>query len=119
MLPDISYYIGNRYLRPVIITNDDETQKGSNALITAITYAMNSRYTASFAMEYNFDYGKTVRSELTFLRRYHRLYYGLTFALDETLDNSSVVFSVWPQGIKDLALGSRKYTDLSDRVMAD
>ena len=119
VFPDISYYVGNRYLRPVIATSDGKTEKGSNALITALTYAMNSRYTATFAMEYNFDYGKTVRSELTFLRRYHRLYYGLTFTLDETLDSSSVVFSVWPQGVKDLALGSRKYTELSDRVMAD
>jgi hypothetical protein len=103
----------------VIINTDEGVQKGSNSLITAMTYALNSRYTATFGMEYNFDYGKTVRSELAIIRRYHRLYYGLTFTLDKTLESSSIVFSVWPQGIKDLAVGSRKYTDLSDRVMAD
>jgi hypothetical protein len=119
VFPDISYYVGNRYLRPVVINTDEGVEQGSNALIGAITYAMNSRYTATFGMEYNFDYAKTVRSELAIIRRYHRLYYGLIFTLDKTLESSSVVFSVWPQGVKDLALGSRKYTDISDRVMAD
>ena len=112
--PDISYYIGNRYLRPVIIdiAADDIHEEGSDSVIMAVTYAMNPKYTAIFAQEYNLDYGKNVKSELTILRRYHRMYYGFTFATDESLKRKSVVFSIWPQGVKELALGRRKYVAL-------
>jgi hypothetical protein len=112
--PDISYYIGNRYLRPVIIdiATDDIHEEGSNAVIMAATYAMNPKYTAIFAQEYNIDYGKNVKSGLTILRRYHRMYYGFTFATDESLKRKSVVFSIWPQGVQELAMGRRKYVAL-------
>ncbi|MHC5060490.1 MAG: LPS assembly protein LptD [Planctomycetota bacterium] len=110
--PDISYYIGNRYLRPIIISTDDGFEQGSNSFILAVTYALNPKYTATFAQEYNFDFGKNIKSELTLLRRYHRMYYGFTFATDESLKRRSVVFSIWPQGVKELALGNRRYIGL-------
>lgn len=119
--PDISFYLGNRYLRPVIITDPDGNvlEKGSNSVVAALTYALTPRYTVSFSQEYNFDYGKSVRSEVTLLRRYHRLYYGLTFAADESLDRQSLVFSLFPQGVDELALGRRKYTALAGPIIDD
>jgi len=119
--PDISYYIGNRYLRPVIIdiTADNIHEEGSNSVIMAATYALNPKYTATFAQEYNFDFGKNIKSELTILRRYHRMYYGFTFATDESLKRKSVVFSIWPQGVKELAMGRRKYIGLVGPVSED
>jgi len=119
--PDISYYIGNRYLRPVIIdiASDNIHEEGSNSVIMAATYALNPKYTATFAQEYNFDFGKNIKSELTILRRYHRMYYGFTFATDESLKRKSVVFSIWPQGVRELALGRRKYIGLVGPVSED
>jgi hypothetical protein len=117
--PDISYYIGNRYLRPIIISTDDGFEKGSNSFIVAATYALNPKYTATFAQEYNFDFGKNIKSELTLLRRYHRMYYGFTFATDESLERKAVVFSIWPQGVKELALGRRKYIGLVGPISED
>ncbi len=119
--PDISYYIGNRYLRPIIIdiATDNIHEEGSNSFVMAATYALNSKYTATFAQEYNFDFGKNVKSELTLLRRYHRMFYGFTFATDESLKRKSVVFSIWPQGVKELVLGRRKYTGLVGPVSED
>lgn len=107
--PDLSYYVGNRYLRPVIVDIPAEGvyEQGSNSLITAITYTLSPRYTATFAQEYNFDYGKTVRSELSIIRQYHRLFYGVNVSLDESLDRQAVSLSIWPQGIKELAVGKR------------
>ncbi|MBN1815978.1 MAG: hypothetical protein JW828_01370 [Sedimentisphaerales bacterium] len=126
VFPDMSYYVGNRYLRPVVIDADrngdginDVHEEGSNALVTAITYRLNERYTATVSQEYNFDYGKSVRSDLTFLRRYHRLYYGLTFSLDQTRDRQSVSLSVWPEGVKELALGSRKYVGITGPLLEE
>ena len=113
--PNLSWYIGNRYLRRVVSTNStgEYHQEGSDSVTFGITYKLSSRYTVLFNQEYNFDYGKNVQSELAIVRHYHRIYYGFTISTDESLDSSSIVFSIWPEGIKDLAVGSRKYYGLS------
>ena len=123
--PDVSVYLGNRYLRPVIVEARDENnaleafEKGSNSVVAAMTYALNSRYTLSISQEYNFDYGKNVRSEVTVIRRYHRMYYALTFSADESLDRQSIVFSLWPEGVEELAMGRRRYAGISNLTMDD
>lgn len=119
--PDISYYVGSRYLRPVQVQvdrNDDGTldafEKGSHSVIGAISWQLNSRYTLTVAQEYNFDFGAAIRSEVSLVRRYHRVYYALTFAADQTMDRRSVMFSVWPQGVNEAAIGSRRLTGLAE-----
>jgi len=124
--PDISYYVGSRYLRPVLIRVDengdgtvDINEEGSHAFVTAITYRISPRYAVSFAQEYNFDFGKSVRSDFALIRQYHRLFYALTVSLDQSLKRNSVMISVWPQGVDELAVGSRKYTGLTGQVVED
>ncbi|MDD5064740.1 MAG: hypothetical protein PHQ35_08300 [Phycisphaerae bacterium] len=107
--PNLSYYIGSRYLRRVRVLDEE----GSNAFVFAATYVLDPRYTIIFAQEYDFDYGLNVRSDVTLLRRYHRMYYGLTFSADESLDRQSVVFSIWPQGVPEMGTGGRKYTGMT------
>jgi hypothetical protein len=106
--PNLSYYIGSRYLRRV----DIEDEKGSNAVTLTASYKIDPRYTAIFAQEYDFDYGVNVRTDITLLRRYHRIYCGLTFTADQSLDRQSIVFSIWPEGVSELAIGSRRYVGL-------
>ena len=115
--PDLSYYIGSRYLRPVIvkIPAKDVYEEGSHSLVAAITYALSPRYTATFAQEYNFDYGQAVRSELSIIRRYHRLFYGFNFSLDESLARQTVSLSVWPQGVQELTVG-RRYIGMTETI---
>jgi len=103
--PNLSYYIGSRYLRNVNVLNEE----GSNAFVFAATYEIDPRYTVIFAQQYDFDYGANMRSDITLIRRYHRLFYGLTFSADESLDEQAIVFSIWPQGVPELAIGSRRY----------
>ena len=107
--PNLSYYIGNRYLRRVKVLDEE----GSNAFTFAATYVLDPRYTIVFAQEFDFDYGVNVRSDVTLLRRYHRMYYGLTFSADESLDRQAIVFSIWPQGVPELAIGRRRYMGLT------
>ncbi|MBP8604285.1 MAG: hypothetical protein KBI46_00400 [Phycisphaerae bacterium] len=118
--PDISYYLGTRYLYPVVLPVDktrdgipDIYEKGSNSFVAAVTYRLSQRYTATFSQEYNFDFGKAIRSDLALIRHYHRLFYAMSLSLDESLNRSSVMFSVWPQGVEELTVGSRKYTALT------
>jgi hypothetical protein len=47
------------------------------------------------------------------------MYYGFTFATDESLERKSVVFSIWPQGVKELVLGRRKYIGLVGPISED
>ena len=112
--PDINYYIGSRYLRPSIVTSGGVYEEGSQIIIGSIAYKLNERYTMMFSQQYNADYGKNVKSELAILRLYHRLYYSLSFATDDSLDRDSIMFSIWPQGVKELSFGKRKYISLSE-----
>jgi hypothetical protein len=107
--PDLSYYIGSRYLRNVKVLDEH----GSNAFVFAASYVLDPRYTVVFSQQFDFDYGANVESHITLIRRYHRVFWSLTFSADASLDRQAVMFSVWPQGVPELALGSRRYTGLS------
>ncbi len=109
--PDLSYYVGSRYLRRL---DNGLGEKGSNMFTFAATYVIDPRYTLVLSNQYDFDYGAGVLSELTLMRRYHRLNIGLTFSVDESRDRQSVVFSIWPQGVSELSFGPRRYMRLGE-----
>jgi len=107
--PDLSYYIGSRYLRRI---DNNLGEKGSNMFTFAATYVLDPRYTAIYSAQYDFDYGATLRSDISLIRRYHRMYYGITYSSDASLDRQAIVFSVWLQGVPELAIGPRRYMGL-------
>ncbi|MFB0525674.1 MAG: LPS assembly protein LptD [Phycisphaerae bacterium] len=109
--PNLSYYIGSRYLRRV---RNNLGEKGSNAFTFAATYELDPRYTAVFSQQYDFDYGVNIRSDITLIRQYHRLFFAITYSVDESLDQHSVVFSLWPQGVPEMAMGPRRYMRTAD-----
>ncbi len=106
--PDLSYYIGSRYLRRVEVLDE----KGSNAFTFAATYVLDPRYTVVFSQQFDFDYGANIRSDIALIRRYHRVYCALTYSTDQSLDRQSIVFSIWPEGLPELAIGPRRYMGL-------
>jgi hypothetical protein len=108
---DLSYYVGSRYLSRL---DNGLGEKGSNMFTFAATYVIDPRYTLVLANQYDFDYGAGVLSELTLMRRYHRLNIGLTFSVDESRDRQSVVLSIWPQGVSELSFGPRRYMRLGE-----
>ncbi|MCP4261122.1 MAG: LPS-assembly protein LptD [Planctomycetes bacterium] len=108
--PDLSYYIGSRYLRRI---NNGFGEEGSNAFTCAATYVLDPRYTLIYSGQLDFDYGKTVRSDVTLIRQYHRMYCGITYSADASLDRQAIVFSIWPQGVPDLSIGSSRYMGTS------
>ncbi|MHC4633377.1 MAG: LPS assembly protein LptD, partial [Planctomycetota bacterium] len=104
--PNLSYYIGSRYLKRI---DNGLGEEGSNAFTFAASYVLDPRYTVVFSQQYDFDYGANIRSEITLIRRYHRLRYGITLRVDESMDRKSIVFSVWPEGVKELGFGPKRY----------
>ena len=107
--PNLQYYIGSRYLRRL---DNGNGEKGSNAFTFAATYVLDPRYSVVFSQQLDFDYGAAVRRDITLIRRYHRLYWGLTYSADESLDKRSIALSLWPQGVSGLAFGESKYIGL-------
>lgn len=105
--PNLSYYIGSRYLKRI---DNGLGEEGSNAFTFAASYVLDPRYTVVFSQQYDFDYGANIRSEVMLIRRYHRLCYGITFRVDESMDRKAIVFSVWPEGVQELGFGSERYT---------
>ena len=109
--PNLSYYIGSRYLKRL---DNGFGEKGSNAFTFAATYELDPRYTMIFSQQFDFDYGVNICSDITLVRRYHRVYFALTYSVDESLDQSAVVFSIWPEGVPELAIGPRRYMRWAD-----
>ncbi len=107
--PGLSYYIGSRYLRRL---DNGLGEKGSNALTFAATYELDPRYTLVFSQQMDLDYGLNIRSDITVIRRYHRLYLALTYSADESLNQHAVVISIWPQGVPEMAIGPSRYMAL-------
>jgi len=107
--PNLSYYIGSRYLRRF---NNGLGEKGSNMFTFAATYVLDPRYTLVFSQQFDFDYGASIRSDITLLRRYHRMYWGFTYSADESLDRQAILLSVWPQGVPEMSIGPRRYMKL-------
>lgn len=107
--PNLSYYVGSRYLRNV---ENGLGQTGSNALTFAATYVLDPRYTLVLAEQYDSDYGANIRTDLTVIRKYHRMNLALTFSVDESVEEQRIVFSLWPEGVPELAIGLRRYMDL-------
>jgi len=101
--PNLSYYIGTRYMRSIEIDGD----RGSNALTFAATYKISQRYTLTFAEQYDFKRDGRTLTQVSLIRRYHRLYYGITYGIDETLDRRTIMFTIWPEGIGEMGSGSR------------
>ena len=106
--PNLSYYVGSRYLRRLNLRGE----QGSNIVNFALTYVLDPRYTVVFSQEWDFDYGKTIRSDITLIRKYHRIHCAFTYSSDMSLDRQAIVFSIWPQGVKELAIGKRKYVGI-------
>ena len=107
--PNLSYYVGSRYLRDV---DNGLGQHGSNAVTFALTYLLDPRYTLVLSEQYDFDYGANIRSDLTLIRKYHRVNFAVTLSVDDSLDEQRIVFSLWPEGMPELAIGLRRYMGL-------
>jgi hypothetical protein len=118
--PDMSVYVGTRYLKNLIL---DDTlyntfyEHGTNTIRMAMSCRFSPRYSMSLSQEYDWDFGQSVRSEVVLIRRYNRLLYSIGYSIDESIDSSAFTLSIWPQGVKELALGTRNYVGITNSSM--
>jgi len=107
--PDLTYYVGTRYLHRFFLGGE---ARSSNALTFALTYVLDPRYTLVFSEQFDLHSGLNIATDLTLIRKYHRMNLALTFSVDESMAQERVVLSLWPEGIPELTIGLRRYMGL-------
>ncbi|MFH1616156.1 MAG: hypothetical protein ABIG61_13855 [Planctomycetota bacterium] len=106
--PNLSYYIGSRYLKRINVLGE----KGANPVTVSLSYQINPRYSISLANTYDFDYSDLIETEINLIRKYNRVFYALTFLDDETRERQSIVFSIWAEGVSDIGFGPVRHARL-------
>ena len=102
--PRLSYLLGYRFI--------DESQ--SNLLGIDMNYRMNEKHTLAVREAFDLERGQTLKFTVAFIRKFPRWYGALSFQLDEAEDDFGVSLVVWPEGLPQAALGSRRFTGLAN-----
>lgn len=104
--PRLSYLIGYRYI--------NETD--SNLLAFDMNYRMTEKHMLALREAFDLDEGRTLDFTVGFIRRFPRWYGAISFALDNAEDDFGVSVSIWPEGLPQAALGSRRFTGLASSM---
>ncbi|MCU0916418.1 MAG: hypothetical protein MUC88_17915 [Planctomycetes bacterium] len=107
--PDLSYYLGTRYLRTYDI---GQGPRSARILTFSATYVLDARYSLVLSEQYDFVYQANITTDVTLVRKYHRLNLGLTFNISDALDDRRIFLSLWPEGLPEASFGQRRYLGL-------
>lgn len=102
--PRFSYLVGYRFIDP---TN-------SNLLGFDLNYKLTEKHTLAVRELFDLDRGATLDFTIALVRRFPRWFGAISFELDEAEDDFGVSFSLWPEGLPNAALGSRRFTGLAN-----
>jgi hypothetical protein len=107
--PRFNCYIGHRYIG---LTD-------SNLLAFGSTYQLNSKYSVAMEEQFDLEAGKNSDLEVSLVRKMPRWNFALTAGFDKTSDVNSVSLSLWPEGIPQWTLGSRKFARMTKFMPTD
>lgn len=102
--PRLSYLIGYRFI--------DESE--SNLLGFDMNYRLTEKHTVAVRELFDLDRGRTLDFTIAFIRKFPRWYSAISFELDEAEDDFGISMSLWPEGLPQAALGSRRFTGLAN-----
>jgi hypothetical protein len=101
--PRLSYLVGYRYVG----------ETSSNLLGFGANYRLTEKHTLAIRDQFDLDRGETLEFTVGLIRRFPRWYGAVSFELDQAEDDFGMSFSVWPEGLTNVALGSRRFTGLA------
>lgn len=101
--PRLSYLIGYRYIE----------ESNSNLLAFDLNYKLSEKHTLAIRELFDLQRGRTLDFTIGIIRKFPRWFGALSFELDDAEDDFGVSFSIWPEGIPQAALGSRRFTGLA------
>ena len=109
--PRLSYLLGYRFI----------DEGNSNLLGFDMNYRLTEKHTVALRERFDLDRGRTLDFTVAFVRRMPRWFSAVSFELDEAEDDFGISFSLWPEGIPQAALGSRRFTGLANttRIIND
>jgi hypothetical protein len=76
-------------------------------------YRLNEKHITAFRIWYDVDRGSLGELAISYIRKLPRWYFAVNFEVDEVFDDVKVSVSLWPEGIPEWTLGSRRFTGLS------
>jgi len=101
--PRLAYVIGTRYAGDIDM----------NFVGGGWNYRLSQKHITSVRTWYDIDSGDLGEISVAYIRKLPRWYIGLNFEYDRVDDDFTVSISLWPQGIPEWALGSRRFTGLA------
>jgi hypothetical protein len=87
--PYLSYFLGNRYVHA--LDTDEWT--------VAVDYKLTSKYQLIAAESFDTNQGRNILSSFTVIRNFPRLNTALTVTYDANNADTSVSFTMWPEGL--------------------
>jgi hypothetical protein len=102
--PRLSYLIGYRFI----------LETDSHLLAFDLNYRMTEKHSIALRELFDLDRGTTNEFTIGLIRRYPHWYSALSFELDRAEDDFGVSLSIWPEGLPSAALGSRRFTGISE-----
>ena len=100
--PRLNYLFGYRLIK--------ETE--SNLINFDMNYRLSEKHTLAVRERFDLDRGRTLDFTLAFIRKLPRWFGAISFSLDEAEDDFGVSFSLWPEGLPQAKLGSRRFTGI-------
>lgn len=101
--PRLAYVFGSRYAGDIHMSL---VGGGWN-------YKLNEKHITTVRGWWDVDTGKLGEISVAYIRKLPRWYVGLSWEYDNVEDDCSVSISVWPEGIPEWTLGSRRFTGLA------
>lgn len=101
--PRTSYFIGARYAGDIEMS----------LVGGGFNYKLNEKYITATRIWLDVDTGDLGETSFAIIRRYPRWYSALSFEYSNVDDDFSISLSVWPEGVPEWAIGSRRFTTLS------
>lgn len=101
--PRLSYLLGYRFIN----------KSNSNLLGFDLNYRLTEKHSVAVRESFDLARGRTVDFTIALIRKFPRWFGAMSFALDEAEDDFGVSFSVWPEGLPQAALGSRRFTGVT------
>jgi hypothetical protein len=88
-------------------------ESDSNLLAFDMNYRLSEKHTLALRELFDLNEGRTLDLTLVLIRKLPGWFTALSFDLDEAEDDFGVSISVWPEGVPQAAVGSRRFTGLA------
>lgn len=102
-LPRLAYVLGWRHASDIDL---DLVGGGYN-------YRLSEKHISAVRIWYDVDRGELGEIALAYVRKLPRWYFAINFEMDEVFDDFTLSVSLWPEGIPEWTLGSRRFTGLA------